>query len=69
MPNGPIIFDVLHFFGTTLPIKIEINVTDGGHFISATAAKRSRGDVFRRESVLSSDRLTVCLSKLAYLAH
>ena len=30
---------------------------------SATAWKRSRGDVFRRETVLSDDRMTVCLSK------
>ena len=28
---------------------------------SATAAKRSRGDVFRRETVLSDDLLCVCV--------
>ena len=31
--------------------------------VSATAAKRSRGDVFRRESVLSDDRVCDRLSK------
>ena len=31
---------------------------DKNGFVSATAAKRSRGDVFRRESVLSCDRLS-----------
>ena len=31
---------------------------------SATAAKRSRGDVLGRESVLSCDRLTVCPNSL-----
>ncbi len=31
-------------------------------FISATAAERSSGNVFRRETVLSCDRLTVCVT-------
>ena len=42
----------------------------GGLFIfSATAAKRSPGDVFRRETVLSNDRVSAIQISLNFYSH